>query len=255
LSFTAFNRFRALRKSFRHAFASSSDKLVLANTFANSRPVHTFCFLCFIFSVTPDICRPHNTKRPDIPSLFSLLYRCYIGFTTSSKFRKESRMARLCKVSLIFATLFSTTCAAHPASANEPPADLCSLLPAAEVTKTLGQSYDSPQKSVAPRPYANTAQGTDCHYKNNQAGTLWFRTYVDPSPAAATDLFARLKIFYGPPTPVAGLGDEAYFDSKHGLHVRKGKVRFFLSLENMKSFTPSNENQLKDLAIRVTGQL
>jgi hypothetical protein len=166
-------------------------------------------------------------------------------------------MAKLCKLSLIFATLLSTTCAAHPASANEPPADLCSLLPAAEVSKTLGQPYDSPQKSVAPRPYANTAEGTDCHYapKNNQASTLWFRTYVDPSPAAATDLFARLKIFYSPPTPVASLGDEAYFDPKHGLHVRKGKVRFFLSLENMKSFAPANEKQLKDLATRVTGQL
>lgn len=166
-------------------------------------------------------------------------------------------MTKLCKLSLILATLLSTTCAARSASANEPPADLCSLLPAAEVTKTLGQSYDSPQKAVAPRPYANTAEGTDCHYapKNNRASTLWFRTYVDPSPAAATDLFARLKIFYSPPTPVASLGDEAYFDPKHGLHVRKGKVRFFLSLENMKSFTPANEKQLKDLATRVTGQL
>jgi len=166
-------------------------------------------------------------------------------------------MAKLCKLSLIFATLLSTTCAAHPAPTTEPPADLCSLLPVADVSTTLGQSYDSPQKSVAPRPYANTAQGTDCHYapKNHQASTLWFRTYVDPSPAAATDLFARLKMFYSPPTPVAGLGDEAYFDPKHGLHVRKGKVRFFLSLEDAHSFTPANEKQLKDLATRVIGQL
>jgi hypothetical protein len=166
-------------------------------------------------------------------------------------------MAKLCKLSLIFATLLSTTCSAHPASATEPPADLCSLLPAADVSKTLGQSYDSPQKSVAPRPYANTAEGTDCYYapKNRQASTLWFRTYVDPSPAAATDLFARLKMFYSPPTPVAGLGDEAYFDPKHGLHVRKGKVRFFLSLAHAHSFTPANEKQLKDLATRVIGQL
>jgi len=166
-------------------------------------------------------------------------------------------MAKLRKLALIAATLLISTCAAPSASANEFPADLCSLLPATEVTKTLGQSYDSPQKSVAPRPYANTAEGTDCHYgpKNSQASTLWFRAYVDPSPAAATDLFARLKVFYSPPTPVTGLGDEAYFDPQHGLHVRKGKVRFFLSLVNMKSFTPANEKQLKDLAARVIGQL
>ena len=166
-------------------------------------------------------------------------------------------MAKLSKLALIGATLLLSACAACSALANEPPADLCSLLPAAEVTKTLGQSYDSPQKSVAPRPYANTAEGTDCHYgpKNNHASTLWFRAYVDPSPAAATDLFAKLKIFYSPPTPVAGLGDEAYFDPKHGLHVRKGKVRFFLSFEDAHSFTPANEKQLKDLATRVIGQL
>jgi hypothetical protein len=166
-------------------------------------------------------------------------------------------MAKLSKLAFISATLLLSTCATRPASASEPPGDLCSLLPAAEVTKTLGQPYDSPQKSIAPRPYANTVEGTDCHYapKNNQASTLWFRAYVDPSPAAATDLFARLKVFYSPPTPVAGLGDEAYFDPKHGLHVRKGKVRFYLSLEGAHSFTPANEKQLKDLASRVVGQL
>jgi len=166
-------------------------------------------------------------------------------------------MAKLRKLALIAATLLISTCAARSASANEPSSDLCSVLPAAEVAKILGQSYDSPQRSVAPRPYANTAEGTDCHYgpKKNQASTLWFRAYVDPSPGAATDLFARLKMFYSPPTPVAGIGDEAYFDPKHGLHVRKGKVRFFLSLEDAHSFTPPNEKQLKDLATRVVGQL
>jgi hypothetical protein len=166
-------------------------------------------------------------------------------------------MANLTNLSLLAATLLATAFAVPCASANEPPADLCSLLPAADATKILGQSYDSPENGKAPRPYANTAEGTDCHYpsKTNRGSTLWFRTYVDPSPAAATELFAKLKMFYSPPTPVAGLGDEAYFDPKHGLHVRKGKVRFFLSLEGLTSFTPANEKQLKDLAARVIAQL
>lgn len=165
-------------------------------------------------------------------------------------------MSDLTKLWLLAVASLLGTSAAHRASANEPPADLCSLLPAAEVTNTLGQSYTAPQKATAPRPYKNTAEGTDCHYPPKSRGaTLWFRTYVDPSPAAATDLFAKLKIFYSPPTPVAGLGDEAYFDSRHGLHVRKGKVRFFLSFEGANSFTPANEKQLKDLAARVIAQL
>jgi hypothetical protein len=162
-------------------------------------------------------------------------------------------MAQMSKLSLIAATLLVTTCAVQQARATEPPSDLCSLLPAAEVSKTLGRAYDSPQKSVAPRPFENTATGTDCNYLA-KGSKLWFRAYVDPSASAATDLFAKLSKFYGPQTPVTGLGDEAYFDRRHGLHVRKGQVRFYLNLEPM-DFTPAIEKQLKDLASRVAGRL
>lgn len=156
-------------------------------------------------------------------------------------------------LSLIAATLLVTTCAVQSARAAEPPADLCSLLPAAEVSKALGRTYDSPQKSVAPRPYANTAQGADCNYLG-KGSKLWFRAYVDPSPSAAAELFAKLGKFYGPQTPVTGVGDEAYFDGQHALHVRKGKVRFYLNLDPVDS-VPAAEKQLKDLASRVSGRL
>ena len=156
-------------------------------------------------------------------------------------------------LSLIAATFVVTACAVHSARAAEPPADLCSLLPAAEVSKTLERAYDSPQKSVAPRPFPNTATGTDCNY-HAKGSKLWFRAYVDPSPSAASELFAKLSKFYGRQTPITGLGDEAYFDEEHGLHVRKGKVRFYINLEPM-DFTPAIEKQLKDLASRVTGRL
>jgi hypothetical protein len=162
-------------------------------------------------------------------------------------------MAYSRNLSLIAATFVLTTCAVHSARASEPPDDLCSLLPAAEVSKTLGRAYESPQKSVAPRPYANTAEGTDCNYLA-KGSKLWFRVYVDPSPSAAADLFARLGKFYSPQTPVPGLGDEAYFDPAHALHVRKGKVRFYINLEPL-NFSPAIEKQLKDLASQVTGRL
>ncbi len=162
-------------------------------------------------------------------------------------------MAQLHKLSLIAATFLVTACAVQSARAVEPPSDLCSLLPAAEVSKTLGRTYDSPQKSVAPRPFANTAEGTDCNY-SAKGSKLWFRAYVDPSPAAAADLFAKLGRFYSPQTPVAGVGDEAYFDPQHAIHVRKGKVRFYLNLKPVDS-APTVEKQLKDLAGRVSGRL
>ena len=78
---------------------------------------------------------------------------------------------------------------------------------------------------------------------------LVFRAYADPSPSVAADLFSRLGKFYSPQTPVPGLGDEAYFDKSHGLHVRKGRVRFFMAMDDF------NEKQLKDLASQVIGRL
>jgi hypothetical protein len=164
-------------------------------------------------------------------------------------------MAYLNKLSLMAATLVVTTCALHPARATEPPADLCSLLPAAELSKALGQTYDSPEKSVAPRPFPNTAEGTDCRYKRSKDARerkLVFRTYVDPSPSAAADLFARLGKFFGPPTPITGVGDQAYFDKYHGLHVLTGKVRFYIAMDD---FTPAMEKQLENLASQVVGRL
>jgi hypothetical protein len=157
--------------------------------------------------------------------------------------------------SLIAATFLISSCAAQSATA-EPPSDVCALLPAVEVSKALGKASYSLQKSVAPRPYRNTAEGTDCHYEPQGTGSgLLFRIYIDPSTSAATDLFARLKMFYGPPMPISGIGEEAYFDARHGLHARKGKVRFYFAFDNVGTFSSANEKQLKDLASRVANQL
>jgi hypothetical protein len=158
---------------------------------------------------------------------------------------------------LIAASILGIACAALPARASGIPADLCSLLPAADVSKTLGQTYGAPEKSVAPRPFANTNTGTDCNYasKSAPASKLWFRMYVDPSPSAATDLFARLKVFYSPPTAVPKLGDEAYFDPQHALHVRKGKVRFYLNLSPLGDSPSAGQKLLVNLAKQVLGAL
>lgn len=139
--------------------------------------------------------------------------------------------------------------------AAEPPADLCSLLPAADVSRILGQTFAAPQKTEAPRPFANTNTGTDCNYLSKSGGKLWFRAYVDPSPTASADLFSKLSKYYGPPTPVKDLADEAYFDSQHAIHVRKGKVRFYLNLSPMPRPAPAGEQQIKALAGVVAAKL
>ena len=163
-------------------------------------------------------------------------------------------MAHMRKFSFFGITILFALCAACPAHAGEPPADLCSLLPAADVSKALGHPYDAPQKSVAPRPFANTNTGTDCNYLSKSSGKLWFRVYVDPSPAAAGELFAKLSMWYGTPTPVKGIGDEAYFDKEHAIHVRKGKVRYYLNLSSSESAW-EKEKQLTALTSAVAGKL
>ena len=69
------------------------------------------------------------------------------------------------------------------------------------------------------------------------------------------DLFAKLSKYFGALTPIAGLADEAYIDKDHGIHVRKGNVRFFINLSPIGKFTPAIEKELKDLASLVSGQL
>lgn len=136
------------------------------------------------------------------------------------------------------------------------PADPCSLLAAAEVSRVLGQEVGAPQSTVAPRPYKNTAQGTDCRYRSTRGkGSLLFRIYFDDSPAQSTELFAKLKMFYGEPTPVPGVGDETYLDKYHALHERKGNVRFFLEVENTDSSKATRDKQVVSLAKAVSGRI
>jgi hypothetical protein len=143
--------------------------------------------------------------------------------------------------------------AGQPVWATDSPTDPCSLLTTAQLGSTLGDKYGAPEKSVAPRPFANTVQGTDCHYKTPSGqGQVLFRVYFDASAAQATDLHARLKAFYGDSTP-ATVGDEAYVDKNYAIHVRKGNVRYFLSISN--GGTPSGRQQILALAGLVAGEL
>jgi hypothetical protein len=163
-------------------------------------------------------------------------------------------MANSTKLYLLAFTLLVSVCVLPSANATEPPADLCSLLTVDMLSKETGQTYDAPEKSVAPRPFPNTVQGTDCTYKKSKGASpskLLFRVYVDPSPAVAADLFAKLSKYF-PGKPVDGMGDKAYIDKNHGIHVLKGKVRFFMEMDD---FTSSTEKQLQSLATQIAGKL
>ena len=163
-------------------------------------------------------------------------------------------MARFGKALLFAAVLVGAAAMVPRVRAATAPADPCSLLTAAEVSKSVGQTFGAPEKSVAPRPYANTVQGTDCQYKTASAqNQVLFRVYFDVSATQSTDLQTRLKTFYGKDSTAATVGDEAYFDKNAAIHVRKGNVRYFLTISH--GDTPSGRKQILALAALVAGEL
>ena len=144
--------------------------------------------------------------------------------------------------------------ATQKALATVSPTDPCSLLTVTQMSGTMGGKYGAPVRSVAPRPFANTVEGTDCQYQAASGdGQVLFRIYFDNSAAQATDLHARLKMYYGTDSTPANVGDEAYIDRNNAIHVRKGNVRYFLTISH--GDTPSVRKHILALAALVAGEL
>ena len=63
----------------------------------------------------------------------------------------------------------------------------------------------------------------------------------------------RLKMFFGKDSTPANVGDEAYVDRNNAIHVRKGNVRYFLTISH--GDTPNGRKQILALAALVAGEL
>jgi len=135
------------------------------------------------------------------------------------------------------------------------PANACTLLPASEVSKVLNQAFESPSRAWAPVVAPSAVKGTDCKYQGPGGSELLFRIYVETSVTVAKDMFTKLSTRFGPNKALEGAWDEAYFDSRHALHVRKGKERYFLRLKPVGSDVEQTERHLRDIATWVAGQL
>lgn len=116
--------------------------------------------------------------------------------------------------------------------AKNPPLDVCALLSPAQLQKTLGQPFSSPEKSTAPPAYAGDPSGTQCEFHATQGSSIKvvLIAYVDPSAAHATQTFNKLAAFYKPKSKPA-IGDSAYTDANGAIHVLKGSVRYFIDIE------------------------
>lgn len=157
-------------------------------------------------------------------------------------------MSSKLRLALIAATflIFSVGSARVAQAAPQGPG--CSMLTPAQIQKVLGQPFSQPTVGTWPPAYGQAPWGSQCRYSSQKGPrlTVTFIVYVEASPAVAKQTFEKLMMWF-PPKSKPAIGDSAYVDSGGNIHVLKGKVRFFISLE------PKNEKQMKDLATSVAG--
>jgi hypothetical protein len=145
---------------------------------------------------------------------------------------------------------------AYPAAAKDLPSDICSLLAPQQLQKTLGQPFGAPQKATAPSPYMGLNSGTNCHFTGQKSGSqgVTFIVYVDHSPAEAMQTFEKLSAWFPAISKPTGIGDSAYIDKSHAIHVLKGSVRYFIEVSSGVS-DAMRDKQVQDLAASVAAQI
>lgn len=132
----------------------------------------------------------------------------------------------------------------------EPQGPGCSMLTPAQIQKVLGQPFGAPSVGAWPPAYGQAPWGSQCRYSSQKGPHLdvTFIVYIEASPAEAKQTFDKLSMWY-PAKSKPAIGDSAYIDSSGAIHVLKGKVRYYISLD------PKNEKELKDLAMSVAGRI
>ena len=145
---------------------------------------------------------------------------------------------------------------AYPAAAKDLPSDICSLLAPQQLQKTLGQPFGAPQKATAPSPYMGLNSGTNCHFTGQKSSSqgVTFIVYVDRSPAEAMQTFEKLSAWFPATSKPSGIGDSAYIDKSHAIHVLKGSVRYFIEVSSGVS-DAMRDKQVQDLAASVAAQI
>ncbi|HXC33491.1 MAG TPA: hypothetical protein VNZ56_13510 [Verrucomicrobiae bacterium] len=141
------------------------------------------------------------------------------------------------------------------AAAKDPPSDVCSLLTPQQLQKTLGQTFGAAQKTSAPPAYMGQSTGTNCRYSDSSGRhEVVLIVYADRSPEEAKQTFEKLSAWYPAAAKPSGIGDSAYIDKSHAIHVLKGSVRYFI---NAGSSAPDavQDKQAQELAISVAAQL
>ena len=154
------------------------------------------------------------------------------------------------KVAVVLGTFLVFAMCGSRAAYAAPPTDGCSLLTPSQIQKVLGLPFGAPGESKWPPAYGKQPWGTQCQY-NSQKGPntkVTLIVYFEQTAAEAKQTFDKLSMWF-PAKSKPAIGDAAYMDNSHAIHVLKGKVRYYISID------PANEKQVKDLATSVAGRI
>ena len=154
------------------------------------------------------------------------------------------------KVAVVLGTFLVFTICGSQASYAAPPADNCALLTPAQIQKVLGQPFGAPGESKWPPAYGKQPWGTQCQYDSQKGPEtkVTFIVYIEQTAAEAKQTFDKLSMWF-PAKSKPAIGDSAYMDNSHAIHVLKGKVRYYISID------PANEKQAKDLAASIAARI
>jgi hypothetical protein len=133
-----------------------------------------------------------------------------------------------------------------------PPADPCTWLTTTQLEKVLGGHFTGPVQGSFPPAFAGQEPGTKCDFAGGTV-TVTLIAYLDPSAAAAKGTFDQLSTMFGPEARPGGIGDDAYIDAQRAIHVRKGSIRYYVSLSP--ASTPGHDARVGDLAKAIASAL
>ena len=118
----------------------------------------------------------------------------------------------------------------HVTLGSVQPGNACSWLTPAELQKTLGQTFDAPQQSSVMPAFRGQTAGTQCEYKSPSGMDVLLIAYTDRSADEAKTTFGTMAAADKAIAKPGGVGDDAYVDKEHAIHVLKGKVRYYIEV-------------------------
>ena len=162
---------------------------------------------------------------------------------------------RVLRLLTALACMMPLTC--RIAHAKAAPADPCSVLPATELNAVLGQQFGPPAKSLMPPGVANGVTGSQCRYfaLGGSPRTVTLIIYFDPSDADAETNLTQLSKLFHPIKTLTGFADIAYLDASYAVHARQGRVRYYINITPIGTYTPEAEKNLTDLTAYVAAQV